>query len=384
VLARYRYDAFGRRVEKSIPVSRNRAQVTQYYYSGLRLIEERDGRDAVQATYTYGSYIDEPLTMDRGGKRFYYHSNKQFSTYALTNSAGQLVERYSYTPYGQVTTFDAAYQNPGFISRVGNSVTFTARELDAETGLMHFRSRTYDTVQGRFKQRDPIGYADGMSMYAAYFVPNNLDALGLKAAECQTTQVNVDIQPKKKIGAGRGFWTGLDFEVTLQFRGQYKKCKTCCAGQEKWQHEVQFQGSGTAQATSTFNTVVWFIPITGTIQGHGYAAVSGYGTYDECTGAVAGGGSIEGGLGLEASIGVGHSLLLSAGVYGSGNIGVNGKIYAAGKSLYASANYTWDISVGVYVEGIGLFGNRWRVSQSLLQVSGGDVLFGDKAFITFN
>jgi RHS repeat-associated protein len=206
VLVGYRYDAFGRRVEKSssarwlISAEENRAagrslfsslkllsfarpnpgvKLTRYYYSGNRIIEERDSGDAVKATYTYGSYIDEPLTMDRDGNRYYYHSNRVFSTYALTDSSGQIVERYSYTPYGQVTTFDAAYQNAGLLSRVGNPFTFTGRELDTETGLMHFRARTYDTVQGRFKQRDPIGYVDGMNLYAGYFVPNALDPQGL-------------------------------------------------------------------------------------------------------------------------------------------------------------------------------------------------------------
>lgn len=201
VLVGYRYDAFGRRVEKSISAKRlvfaedqaarsslfpslrfpspNPAmKLTRYYYQDQRLLEERDQSDAVLATYTYGSYIDEPLTMDRGGKRYYYHSNKQFSTYALTDSTGQIVERYVYTPYGQVTTFDAAYNNPALSSRVGNPFTFTGRELDAETGLMHFRARTYDTIQGRFKQRDPSGYVDGMNLYTVYFVPNANDSTG--------------------------------------------------------------------------------------------------------------------------------------------------------------------------------------------------------------
>jgi RHS repeat-associated protein len=165
-------------------VAPNRAQVTRYYYSNQRIIEERTGRDAVQATYTYGMYIDEPLTMDRGGERFYYHSNKQFSTYALTDSAGQIVERYSYTPYGETTTFNSSYQNAGLTSRVGNPFTFTGRELDAETGLMHFRARTYDAVQGRFKRRDPIGYADGMNLYGAYFIPHGLDPTGTDSPGC--------------------------------------------------------------------------------------------------------------------------------------------------------------------------------------------------------
>jgi RHS repeat-associated protein len=185
ILVRYRYDAFGRRVEKSVAGASNPARITRYYYSNQRIIEERDGRDAVQAVYTYGTYIDEPLTMDRDGERLYYHSNRVFSTYALTDSAGQIVERYSYTPYGEATTFDAAYQNAGFASRVGNTFTFTGRELDAETGLMHFRARTYDTVQGRFKQRDPIGYDGGINLYAGYFVPNTTDPFGHCATKGQ-------------------------------------------------------------------------------------------------------------------------------------------------------------------------------------------------------
>ena len=180
VLVRYNYDAFGRRVEKSIAGLPNPQRITRYYYSDQRIIEERDRRDEVQAVYTYGTYIDEPLTMDRDGERFYYHGNRVFSTYALTDSAGQIVERYSYTPYGEATTFDAAYQNAGFVSRVGNPFTFTSRELDAETGLMHFRTRTYDPLQGRFKQRDPAGYVDGMNLYAGYFSPNSLDPYGFE------------------------------------------------------------------------------------------------------------------------------------------------------------------------------------------------------------
>src|SRR6185503_20160696 len=83
-----------------------------------------------------------------------------------------------------------------FISRVGNPFTFTGRELDAETGLMYFRARTYDTVQGRFKQRDPAGYADGMNLYRAYFASNGFDPFGLTECknECTEEGVKSDIR----------------------------------------------------------------------------------------------------------------------------------------------------------------------------------------------
>lgn len=41
--------------------------------------------------------------------------------------------------------------------------------------------RFYSEEQGRFIQRDPLGYVDGMSLYNAYFAENfNLDPTGLK------------------------------------------------------------------------------------------------------------------------------------------------------------------------------------------------------------
>ena len=163
VFVAYRYDALGRRVEKS--VAGTQSKVVRYYYSGDRIAEERDGNDLVVASYTYGDYVDEPLTMDRGGRRYYYHSNRLFSTYSLTDAAGGIVERYAYTAYGEAATFNAAYQQTQFASRVGNPFTFTGREFDTETGLMYYRARTYHTVQGRFNQQDSLEYVDGMNLY---------------------------------------------------------------------------------------------------------------------------------------------------------------------------------------------------------------------------
>ncbi|MCQ8130829.1 RHS repeat-associated core domain-containing protein, partial [Methylomonas rivi] len=57
------------------------------------------------------------------------------------------------------------------------------REPDA-TGLIHYRARSYDPGLGRFAQRDPAGFADGINPYA--YVGNNpvsfSDPLGLSKA----------------------------------------------------------------------------------------------------------------------------------------------------------------------------------------------------------
>ena len=85
--------ALGRRVEKNVG-----GTITWYYYARQQIVEEHDAADAVQAFYTYGTYIDEPLTMDRpSGTRYYYHANRLYSTYLLTDSMGGIAERYSYT-----------------------------------------------------------------------------------------------------------------------------------------------------------------------------------------------------------------------------------------------------------------------------------------------
>jgi len=41
---------------------------------------------------------------------------------------------------------------------------------DDETGLIENRNRMLNPATGRFQQRDPLGYPDGMNRYAGYHV----------------------------------------------------------------------------------------------------------------------------------------------------------------------------------------------------------------------
>jgi RHS repeat-associated protein len=47
----------------------------------------------------------------------------------------------------------------------GNTISFTGRKLDPETGLLYYRYRYYDNQLGRFIGRDPIGYKGGKNLY---------------------------------------------------------------------------------------------------------------------------------------------------------------------------------------------------------------------------
>lgn len=169
VVGQYQYDALSRRVQK-IADPAGSATTTLYFYDDARIIEEENNTFATQATYVYGNYIDEILTMDRGGATYYYHQNALWSVEAVTNSSGIPVERYRYDAYGLATITDGAFNpippNPWGTphSAIGNPWMFTGRELDEETGLYYYRARYYSPRLGRFLERDPI--EDGLNLYA--------------------------------------------------------------------------------------------------------------------------------------------------------------------------------------------------------------------------
>ncbi len=106
-----------------------------------------------------------------------YHRNQQYSIVGLTNAAGTLVERYSYTAYGTLGIYDPS-GTVRTTSTYANRYTYTGREFDADLNLYHFRARWYDPSTGGFVSRDPLGYVDGMSLYRGYFGITNLDPLG--------------------------------------------------------------------------------------------------------------------------------------------------------------------------------------------------------------
>ncbi len=166
ILGEYKYDALGRRVEKTAL-----GTTTRFYYEGTGLIEERVG-DTTQATYYYGEGLDDVVAMNRGGQVYYYHTNTLGSVVAMTDGAGNIVEQYSYDAFG----------NPETPSTIANPFLFTASYRDSESGLQFSRLRYMSHSMGRWTTRDPIGQLAGTNMYA--YVSNNpinkIDPFGLK------------------------------------------------------------------------------------------------------------------------------------------------------------------------------------------------------------
>jgi RHS repeat-associated protein len=121
----------------------------------------------------------------------YYHTDDLYNVMAVTDDAGNVVERYEYDDYGTPTFMnangDVLAQPPGNRepSWIANPYLFTGRRFDPETAWYHYRTRYLDPAAGRFTTRDIIGiWGDPWEFGNGYsYVGNNSlswpDPLGL-------------------------------------------------------------------------------------------------------------------------------------------------------------------------------------------------------------
>jgi len=137
----YRYDGLGRRIEKVA-----NGQTKRYIYDGEDILLEYDGANVLQARYTHGPGIDEPIAVTKGGSTYFYHQDGLGTVTDLTDSTGATAKSYSYDAYGNLVDQTGTLEQP---------YTYTGREFDSESGLLYYRARYYDSVTGRFLQQDP-------------------------------------------------------------------------------------------------------------------------------------------------------------------------------------------------------------------------------------
>jgi RHS repeat-associated protein len=266
IVGQYQYDALGRRVQK-IANPAGTANTTQYFYDNARILEEQNGSGGTQATYVYGNYIDEVLTMDRGGNTYYYHQNALWSVEAVTDKTATPVERYSYDAYGAVTISTGSGTplplNPWGTphSVITNSWIFTGRQIDEETGLLFYRARYYSPMFGRFISRDPIGVRSDMNLYRyvmgepTFWVdPYGLvSQLAKKDIFCDDPaapggkHLCLTVFVSKDFRVNQG--TRREHTYTIYFgidSGSSDRCKCCCPpdGQVGWIQHVNDSGRG--------------------------------------------------------------------------------------------------------------------------------------------
>ena len=140
----YRYDGHGRRVLNLRPG--NELTASQYSQSGQLMYQEQTGRGALEHVYLGGSLI---ATRENGGVK-YQHTDALGSPVAVTNQAGQVIERTNWEPYGAA------------IGKTIDGIGYTGHAMDAATGLTYMQQRYYDPLCGCFLSVDPVtAYSSG-------------------------------------------------------------------------------------------------------------------------------------------------------------------------------------------------------------------------------
>ncbi len=148
VSANYQYDFLGRRTQKIV-----NGIAREFLYDNADLVAEYVGGNQV-ARYTHGLGVDEPLMVVRSGQAYFYHADGLGSIVAITNAAGQTAHRYGYDAWGNLRLNSGAFSFSG--NGIVNTLTFTGREYDDESGLYFYRARTYSPQLGRFLQKDAL------------------------------------------------------------------------------------------------------------------------------------------------------------------------------------------------------------------------------------
>ncbi len=247
------YDGLDRRITKILKNSASFNATNRYYYDGPSVIETRNGDNQVVSHHLWGHiagrYVDDLVQLTVNADpivaslpdspvhndfdRYYALQDANFNVLGLVNSDGALIERYSYSPYGErkVCVEPVADSSPLSTTNVdtGRSVRISKLNEFGHQGLMHDqtiglvynRARMLHPRLARFMQRDPLGYVDGSNLYQ-YELGNpitRLDPLGTNIFEdLSQSRFRLVRETSFAIGGALGFFGREAFQAGL--RGQ--------------------------------------------------------------------------------------------------------------------------------------------------------------------
>lgn len=151
----FSYDGLGNRVSSVHNGKTTRYLIDPFGYGNIAA--EFDGSGTLLAHYIYGNDLTSAVTP--AGTPSYYLFDGTGNTTQLTSASGNVVNNYSYLPFGELTVLSASVTNP---------FTFAGQSgvRDEGTGLYFMRNRWYNPTLGRFQQLDPIYLAGGENLYS--------------------------------------------------------------------------------------------------------------------------------------------------------------------------------------------------------------------------
>ena len=129
--------------------------VTTYYIYDMNgnVLAEADSNKNITKYYVYGNGLLLAMT-DSTDQSYIYHFNSIGSTVAITDQNQNIVNSYSYDPYGTILSQSETIPQPfKYVGQHG-----VMREPN---GFYYMRARYYDPNVGRFISEDPIGFDGG-------------------------------------------------------------------------------------------------------------------------------------------------------------------------------------------------------------------------------
>ena len=209
-----RYDPLGRLYE----IKDSGGNVERLLYDGVDLIAEYNGSGGMIGRYIHGtSPGDDPLIAYPGSS-----SSASYAEYLYTDRLGSIVAAFDRNGTRESINSYDEYGVPGASSSNKNKGRFryTGQIYIPELGMYHYKARAYSPGLGRFMQTDPIGYGDGLNMYA--YVrndpANSKDPTGLCSVQNNGYWVVNDNNKDQKawVRTAPPTVTGCDFEALTQ------------------------------------------------------------------------------------------------------------------------------------------------------------------------